>query len=79
MRYLERRFKVPYDQRGAGDAASFIFDLNPKNHHFKSLAHNPTLLGLFFSILDQFNNTSHFVSGGELISLQNANPGFELH
>lgn len=78
VRYLERRFKVPYDQRGAGDAASFIFDLNPKNHHFKSLAHNPTLLGLFFSILDQFNNTSHFVSGGELISLQNANPGFEL-
>ena len=29
VRYLERRFKVPYDQRGAGDAASFIFDLNP--------------------------------------------------
>ena len=78
VRYLEKRFKIPYDQRGLGDAASFIFDMNPKNHHFKSLAHNPTLLGLFFSILDQFNNTSHFVSTGELIILQEANSGFEL-
>ena len=78
--YLEKKYKIPYDQRGAGDAASFIFDLNPTNHHFKSLGHNPTLLGLFFSILDQFStpNLSHFVTGGELIALQNADPGFEL-
>lgn len=76
--FLEKKFKIPYDQRGAGDAASAIFDLNPTNHHFKSLGHNPTLLGLFFSILDQFTNQSHFVSGGELISLQNADDGFEL-
>lgn len=78
--HLEKKFKVPYDQRGAGDAASFIFDLNPTNHHFKSLAHNLTLLGLFFSILDQFStpNQSHFVTGGELIALQNADDTFEL-
>lgn len=76
--FLEKKFIIPYDQRGAGDAASEIFDLNPSNHHFKSLGHNPTLLGLFFSILDQFTNQSHFVSGGELISLQNADDGFEL-
>ena len=76
--YLEKKFKIPYDQRGAGDVASFVFDLNPGNHHFKSLGHNPTLLGLFFSILDQFSNTSHFISGGELISLQEADGRFEL-
>lgn len=76
--FLEKKFKIPYDQRGAGDAASFVFDLNPANHHFKSLGHNPTLLGLFFSILGQFKNQSHFVSGGELISLQNADGKFEL-
>lgn len=76
--FLEKKFKIPYDQRGAGDAASAIFDLNPTNHHFKSLGHNPTLLGLFFSILDQFTNQSHFVSGGELIALQNADDGFQL-
>lgn len=76
--FLERYFKIPYDQRGAGDAASEIFDLYPGNHHFKSLAHNPTICGLFFSILDQFDNTSHFVTGGQLISLEKADDKFEL-
>ncbi len=78
IRFLEKKFKIPYDQRGAGDAASFVFGLNPTNHHFKSLAHNPSLLGLFFSILDQFTNSSHFISGGELISLADADGKFEL-
>ncbi len=78
IRYLEKKFKVPYDQKGAGDIAKEILNLTPKNHHFKSLAHNPTLLGLFFSILDQFCNTSHFVSDGELITIDNANGEFEL-
>lgn len=78
LKHLEKKFKIPYDQRGAGDAASWVFDLNPKNHHFKSLGHNPNLLGLFFSVLDQFCNTSHFVSNGELIYLQEADGKFEL-
>ena len=43
IKHLEKKFKIPYDQRGAGDAAGWVFDLNPKNHHFKSLGHNPTL------------------------------------
>ena len=76
--FLEKKFKIPYDQRGAGDAASIIFELNPTNHHFKSLGHNPSLLGLFFSILDQFTNQSHFVFSRELISLQKADGKFEL-
>ena len=33
IRFLENKFKIPYDQRGVGDAGSAIFDLNPKNHH----------------------------------------------
>ena len=78
IKFLEKKFKIPYDQRGAGDAASWIFNLSPKNHHFKSLAHNPSLFGLFFSIIDQFANTSHFVSEGQLISLQEADGKFEL-
>ena len=52
LRFLEKEFKVPYDQTGLGDAGRAVFDMNAKNHHFKSLAHNPSLLGLFFSILD---------------------------
>ena len=78
IQYLEKKFKIPYDQTGVGDAASQVFDLNPRNHHFKSLGHNPSLLGLFFSILDQFTNTSHFISEGELISLQEADDKFVL-
>lgn len=80
IRHLEKRFGIPYDQRGAGDAASEVFDLRPSNHHFKSLGHNPTLLGLFYSILDQFSDptTSHFVTDGELITLQDADNTFKL-
>ena len=77
--FLERKFKVPYDQTNLGPAAAIAFDLYPKNHHFSSLAHNPTLLGLFFSILDQFTNSSHFVLDGELIALVDAGDGFVLH
>lgn len=76
--FLERKFKVPYDQRGCGDSGSIVYNLTPSNHHFKSLAHNPTLLGLFFSILNQFTNTSSFVSDGKLITLNEADGNFEL-
>ena len=76
--YLERHYHVPYDQRGMGDAASFVYDLNAKNHHFKSLGHNPSLLGLFFSILNQFTNSSHFISDGQMIELVEADGKFEL-
>lgn len=78
LRFLEKEFKVPYDQTGLGDAGRAVFDLTAKNHHFRSLAHNPSLLGLFFSILDQFSNTSHFVTDGQLISLQQADEKWEL-
>lgn len=78
IRYLEKKYKVPYDQRGAGDAGKNVFGLSPKDHHFKSLGHNPTLCGLFFSILDQFTNESHFIADGQLIGLQDADDGFRL-
>lgn len=78
IKHLEKKFKIPYDQSSSGGAAKDIFNLTPSNHHFKSLAHNPSLFGLFFSILDQFDNTSHFVTGGQLVSLQDADGRFEL-
>lgn len=78
--FLERHFKVPYDQTGVSVEGRYIleFDLSPKSHHFKSLAHNPTLLGLFFSILDQFTLSSHFISEGKLIELVDVGGTFEL-
>lgn len=78
IRYLEKKFKIPYDQNGIGDIAKEILDLTPTDHHFKSLGHNPTLLGLFFSILDQFRNTSHFIVDGELITLSKFDGEFYL-
>ncbi len=78
IRYLEKKFKVPYDQSVGGGIFRELINLTPSNHHFKSLGHNPTLLGLFFSILNQFTNTSGFVSNGELISLTNSDGQFEL-
>lgn len=77
IRFLENLYKIPYDQRGAGDVASEIFELTPKNHHFKSLGHNFSITGLLCSIIDQFNNTSTFVSRGEVISIK-GDLGFEL-
>lgn len=78
VRFLEKKFKIPYDQNGIGDIAKELLDLTPTNHHFKSLGHNPTILGLFFSILDQFTNTSHFVSEGELITFSKFDDEFQL-
>lgn len=78
IKFLEKKFKIPYDQSIGGGIFREWIELTPSNHHFKSLGHNPTLLGLFFSILNQFTNTSDFVSNGELISLSNSGGKFEL-
>ncbi|MDO4754770.1 MAG: hypothetical protein Q4A54_00350 [Parabacteroides sp.] len=78
IKFLEKKFKVPYDQSVGGGIFKELINLTPSNHHFKSLAHNPTILGLFFSILNQFTNTSSFVSNGELITLTNSDNKFEL-
>ncbi len=78
IKYLEKKFKIPYDQSVGGSIFHELINLTPDNHHFKSLGHNPTILGLFFSILNQFTNTSSFVSEGELITLNNSDGKFEL-
>ena len=77
IKHLEEKFRIPYDQVHPGGAKASVFELTPNNHHFKSLAHNPTLCGLFFSILDQFTNTSHFVSGNYFLT-QDYEGNFEL-
>lgn len=66
IEHLEKCFKIPYDHTSAGPGLNSVYRITPNNHHFKSLAHNPTLCGLFYSILDQFSNTTHFASGGDI-------------
>lgn len=62
-------FKVNYDQRHTGDVGG-LFTMSTKNHHMKSLAHAPDVVGLFFSLLNQFTSTSSFLHNGQLITIQ---------
>jgi hypothetical protein len=67
--FLEKKFKVNYDQKHSGDVNN-LFVMSTKNHHMKSLSHSPDIVGLFFSILNQFTSTSSFVANGQLITIQ---------
>ena len=78
IKNLEEKFGIPYDQSVGGERFKDLINLTPRNHHFKSLGHNPTILGLFFSILNQFKNTSTFIADGRLITLKNSEGKFEL-
>ncbi len=66
--FLEDKFRVNYDHRYSSDVDG-LFRMSTTNHHIKSLAHSPDLVGLFFSILDQFTSTAHFVADGKLVSV----------
>lgn len=46
IKFLEKKFKIPYDQSVGGGIFRELIELTPSNHHFKSLGHNPTLLEL---------------------------------
>lgn len=73
--FLENKFKVNYDHRHSADVNN-LFNMSAKNHHMMSLAHSPDVIGLFFSILNQFTSTASFVANGELITINTEN--FEL-
>ncbi|MCM3174396.1 hypothetical protein [Paenibacillus sp. MER 99-2] len=67
--FLEKEFPVNYDHRHSGDVNN-LFTMSTTNHHLKSLAHSPSVVGLFFSILNQFTSTASFASGGMLITIK---------
>ena len=66
--FLEKKFPVNYDMKSTTDVGN-MFDMGTKNHHLKSLAHSPSLLGMFFSVLDQFQGKASFFSDGQLIRI----------
>ena len=66
--FLERKFRVNYDQRHSADVNN-LFSMSAKNHHMMSLGHSPDIIGLFFSILNQFTSTSTFIANGQLITI----------
>ena len=75
--HLERKFRVNYENTTT-TSVNGLFQMSAKNHHYKSLAHAPDLIGLFFSILDQFTNSASFLSDGKLIRVDTSDRNFEL-
>lgn len=73
--FLEKKFKVNYDQRHTADVGN-LFQMSVKNHHMMSLSHSPDIVGLFFSLLNQFTSTSSFIAKGQLITIKSET--FEL-
>ncbi len=78
IEYLEKKrsiagqfqgYWVNYDQR-TGVEVGQQFSMSPKNHHMKSLAHSPDIIGLFFSVLAQFTSTSTFIGNGKLVTIR---------
>lgn len=81
VRYLEAQYKVPYDAQydsRLNNIKKGQLGLSALNHHLKSLAHYPDLVGLFFSILNQFTNTGTYISNGKIITVSMSNNDFEL-
>ena len=82
IQYLEKKFGVNYDASSAAwlDADDFsrlsvekqdaLKTMRPQNHHFLSLAHSPDLIGLVFSILDQFTGEASFIASSEFIRVK---------
>ena len=75
--FLEGKFRVNYDQRNTTDVNK-LFKMGTKNHHIKSLSHSPDIIGLFFSILNQFTSTATFVSEGKIFNIDTSDGKFEL-
>lgn len=65
-RALENHFKVSFDDNGIGGISKNVTD--PSGHHFDSLAHHPSLLGLFYAIKDQLTGTTSFINGETIVS-----------
>lgn len=76
--FLERKFPVNYDQPHSA-AVGGAFNMASKNHHMKSLGHAPDVIGLFFSILNQFTSTSSFLHDGKLITIQSDSNELQGH
>lgn len=67
--FLEKKYPVNYDQANSASVDN-MFKMGAQNHHMKSLAHSPSIVGLFFSVVNQFTGTSSFLNNGQLITIQ---------
>lgn len=78
--FLEGQFKVGYDQAKSADTFGLIKNMLPKNHHAKSAAHYPDLIGLIASICNQLTDTSTFFdsTSSQIVIVRGSGNGIEL-
>lgn len=79
--FLERTFKVNYDASTKDKIKDAInFDrFNPNNHHLRSLAHDPSPLGLLIGIFDQLQNKTTLIDDlGNIVRVTTENNAPEI-
>lgn len=71
IQYLEKKFSVNYDASSAYylETNNELKKMNPGNHHIMSLGHMPSIIGLIFSVVDQFTGKASFIDNGKVIRL----------
>lgn len=75
IKTLESNHRVSYD---AGTHKS-VNGMTLDNHHLRSLAHDPGLIGLVFGVYNQLSGSSSFIgNGGEYVSVRTGNLNNEL-
>ncbi|WP_395321181.1 hypothetical protein [Levilactobacillus parabrevis] len=72
---LEKHFKVSYDAaNNASIVEGYVSKMDANNHHLRSLAHDPGILGLIVGIIDQLTNKASFIDGdGKIIRVVTKN------
>ena len=73
IQYLENAFPVCYDASSKYyvDADSDVLShMRPINHHIMSLSHSPDIVGLWFSLIDQFTDIGSYIDNGHIIRVK---------
>lgn len=75
IKFLEDKFPVPHDNIWKGKDVG----ISARSHHLDDLAHHPTPVGLFFSILTQFTKQGYFQNAeGAFLPITIDEKGLEL-
>lgn len=75
IKFLEDKFPCPSDNIWKGKGVG----ISATSHHLDDLAHHPTPIGLFFSILTQFTKSGYFQNGeGVFLPISIDEKGLEL-
>lgn len=79
IRFLEKKYAVNYDAATNDSIVGENIDkFNPNNHHAKSIAHWPNLLGLLVGIMDQLSGKTTILADGKIQRVQTNNKGIEF-